>query len=52
MQFEATKSLPSPPTAAIGTSEWTGVPLRQLLLAAGVKPEARFIHFRRVLPLA
>lgn len=37
-----------PPNAAIATSEWTGVPLRQLLLAAGVRPEARFIHFRHV----
>ncbi|KAI7840931.1 hypothetical protein COHA_005362 [Chlorella ohadii] len=31
--------------SAIATSEWTGVPLRQLLLAAGVKPDARYIHF-------
>ena len=35
---------PSP--AAIATSEWGGVPLRELLLHVGVKPGTKYVHLR------
>eukprot|EP00887_Chlorella_sp_A99_P001111 scaffold14.g1111.t1 len=31
--------------SAIATSEWTGAPLHEVLLAVGVQPGARFVHF-------
>lgn len=41
------KSLPGIPwdAGAIGTAEWSGVPLADLLQRAGVRPEARYVWF-------
>ena len=44
-----TPLLPRQGHSAIATSEWAGAPLHEVLLAAGVMPEAKFIHFRHEL---
>jgi sulfite oxidase len=32
-------------SGAVGNAEWAGIPLRELLLAAGIKQEAKYVEF-------